>query len=69
MAEFYIDKLPQSTGEHRVHFSSCKLLPTIQEKIYLGSIASFASAWSDGKRLYNQVDACPECAAQYVVTH
>ena len=36
MAEFYIDKLPQSTGEHRVHFSSCKLLPTIQEKIYLG---------------------------------
>ena len=66
MAEFYIEKTEQSNGEHLVHFANCKTLAAKPDTIYLGSIASFQSAWAEGKRLYNGVNACPECASQYV---
>lgn len=65
MAEFYLEKVPQTTGDHLVHFSNCATMPARNEMLYLGSIASFDSAWSEGKRFYNAVSACPSCASKY----
>ena len=65
MAEFYIDKAEQSNGEHLVHFANCQTLATNADTIYLGSIASFESAWKSGKSYYNDISACPTCASKY----
>ncbi|HAG94409.1 MAG: hypothetical protein CMK83_26390 [Pseudomonadales bacterium] len=67
MAEFYIEKNERETGDHLVHFSSCKVLPRADSLRYLGSIASFDSAWQEGKKVYHQVSACTECAAKYAI--
>ncbi len=67
MAEFYVEKIEQSNGEHIVHFSGCTLLPNIAEKIYLGFIASFDSAKNEAKKTYLKINACPECASKYRV--
>ena len=68
MAEFYIEKAAQDTADHLLHFSSCAQLPPPADLIYLGSIASFDSAWKAGKGYYNAVSACPACADKYA-TH
>ena len=65
MAEFYLEKTAQSAGEHLVHFDNCTAMPKRQEMIYLGSIASFESAWKSGKSYYNAISACPTCASKY----
>jgi len=65
MAEFFVEKEGQASGAHRVHFASCAALPAQANLRYLGSIASFDSAWTESKKYYHTVDACPECAAKY----
>ncbi|MAR89783.1 MAG: hypothetical protein CML06_02730 [Pseudomonadales bacterium] len=65
MAEFYIEKQPQNTGAHLVHFSHCQGLSELSGLNYLGSIASYDSAWKEAKKLYHEVSACPACAGQY----
>ncbi len=65
MAEFYLEKTPQQAGDHLVHFSSCSVMPNRKEMLYLGSIASFDAAWSEGKRFFNAITACPTCASKY----
>lgn len=65
MAEFYIEKNQNDHGQHLIHFSFCNLLQTTPDTRYLGSMASFANAQVEGKKLFAQVHACPTCAEQY----
>ncbi|RLU02032.1 hypothetical protein [Ketobacter sp.] len=65
MAEFYIETNEKDTGTHLIHFASCGALPAKQEIRYLGSIASFASAKTEGEKIYRHVGACTACASQY----
>ena len=65
MAEFYIETSKRTTGAHLVHFSTCSSLPEGEQIRYLGSIASYDGAFVEGKKIYNDIDACPECAAKY----
>lgn len=66
MAEFYIETNEKESGTHLVHFSDCGSLPGKEEIRYLGSIASFASAKTEGEKIYRHVGACTECASKYV---
>jgi len=66
MAEFYIEKAEKESGAHIVHFASCNALPPVQELEYLGSISTFSSATTEGKKKYLKVDPCPDCASKYV---
>lgn len=65
MAEFYIEKNRNDHGEHLIHFSFCNLLQATADTRYLGSMASFANAQVEGKKIFSQVNACPTCAEQY----
>lgn len=65
MAEFYIEREKNASGTHAIHFSTCDELPAMGELLYLGSIASYESAEKQGYGYYNEVSACPKCAAKY----
>ncbi len=65
MAEFFIETAPQTSGTHLIHFSTCHALPQQDQLRYLGSIAAYDSAFVEGKKIYNEVNACTECAAKY----
>lgn len=62
MAEFYVDTIAQSNGEHIVHFATCAQLPPKETRIYLGSIASCGSALKKAAEKFKPVNACPQCA-------
>lgn len=65
MAEFYIETNEKESGFHLVHFADCSSLPAKDEIRYLGSIASFDSAKTEGEKIYRHVNACTECASKY----
>lgn len=66
MAEFYIERNQNDHGQHLIHFSFCNLLEASSDTRYLGSMASFANAQLEGKKLFATVQACPTCAEKYV---
>ncbi|MCG8311691.1 MAG: hypothetical protein MI976_00610 [Pseudomonadales bacterium] len=68
MAEFYIENAAQSNGDHLVHFSHCDSLPSMDEMRYLGSIASYDSAKTEGKKIFMKVNACTSCASKHATT-
>lgn len=65
MAEFYIEKNPQTSGMHILHFSNCASLPALEELQYMGSIASYDGAEKEGLKHFHKVDACSKCAEKY----
>ena len=61
MAEFYIEKIAQSTGEHLLHNASCQQLPSKETIQYVGSIASAKSAIASAGKYFRHIAGCPHC--------
>lgn len=61
MANYYVNKNAQPSGEHEVHTSSCSYLPDAENRIFLGSFDTCAEAIREAKKYYTNVDGCYYC--------
>jgi hypothetical protein len=63
MAEFYVETLTQSNGDHLVHKSTCSLLPSKESILYVGSVSNAASAIKKANQTFPRVTGCSQCAS------
>ena len=61
MAEFYIEKKPNETGENIVHSSTCASLPAIETMQYLGAFSNTNAPVNKAVDRFSKVSACPHC--------
>ena len=55
---YYVNKIAQPTGEHEMHVSSCRYLPSEKNRIYLGYFTNSGDAVKAAKSYYSNVDGC-----------
>lgn len=46
---YYVNKIAQSSGEHEVHASSCRYLPSVENRIFWGYFANGKEAVREAK--------------------
>ena len=61
---YYVNKIAQPTGEHEVHASSCRYLPSVENRICLGFFANGKDAVREAKKHYSNVDGCFFCCPE-----
>lgn len=61
MEYYYVNKNAQPTGEHEVHKSGCKWMPS--EKINLGQFSNCKDAVEKAKTYYSNVDGGAHCCS------
>lgn len=61
---YYVNKNAQATGEHEVHASGCKYLPSEENRIYLGFLTNGRDAIREAKKYYSNVDGCFFCCPE-----
>ena len=59
--KYYVNKNPQTGGEHEVHQSTCSYLPEAENRIYLGDFSNCKDAIKEAKNHYDDVDGCYYC--------
>ena len=59
MAQFYVEKKENESGEHLVHASTCECLPAEETMHYMGAYAQ-PPVWEAFLR-YRKVAKCPNC--------
>ena len=59
MANYYVNKNTQSTGEHEVHKEGCSYMPG--NRLYLGDFSSCVPAVQPAKKTYPNSDSCKWC--------
>ncbi len=62
MANYYVNKNAQPTGEHEVHKSDCDYLPDVENRQKLGSFDSCQEAVKEAKKYFDNVDGCYYCS-------
>ena len=64
--DYYINRNQQNNGDHEVHESSCQHVPSIQNRIYLGSFYNCKEAVDEAKRIYpskkEKINGCYHCS-------
>lgn len=60
MASYYVNNKAQTNGDHEVHETSCRYLPS--DKKYLGDYTSCSSAVTEAKKTYSQSNGCATCS-------
>lgn len=60
MADYYVNQLAQSNGDHEVHVVGCLYMPS--HKTYLGNFSSCQPAVSAAKGLYPTANGCIHCS-------
>lgn len=61
MTTYLVNKQAQSTGEHEVHQDTCRHLPDIANRQYLGVFSNCKEALVAAKKQYSNVDGCYYC--------
>ena len=64
MADYYVNKNAQPTGEHEVHTSTCPYLPNQNNRQYLGTFYNCKDAIAEAKKYYSNVDGCFYCSKE-----
>ncbi len=62
MANYYVNKNPQSTGEHEVHKEGCPYMPQSHNQEYLGNFSTCQEAVQKAAQKYRNVDGCKFCS-------
>lgn len=62
MKKYYVNKNPQSNGDHEVHSENCRFLPNEANRKLLGYYSSCKAAVNKAKEYYNQVNGCYYCS-------
>lgn len=62
---YYVNKRAQSNGDHEVHESDCRELPSPENREYLGLFYNCHEAVSEARRRgYRKVDGCKICSKE-----
>lgn len=61
MALYYVNKKAQSNGDHEVHTSDCRYLPSTENRHYLGAFSNCKDAVTEAKKSYPQSNGCKTC--------
>jgi len=64
MPEYFVNKQPQSNGDHEVHKSGCSFLPDKENRIPLGNFFNCSDAVQEAKKHYTQVNGCYYCSSE-----
>jgi hypothetical protein len=59
MDKYYVNNIPQSTGEHEVHILGCSWFPSDAD--YLGEFSNCEDAIEEAKNHHDNVDGCYWC--------
>lgn len=62
MKLYYVNKKSQPNGDHEVHTSECKFLPSKENRKYLGLFSTCKEAVEEAKKTYKQSDGCFTCS-------
>ena len=60
MAEYYVNNNAQANGDHEVHITSCRYLPS--NKKYLGNFPTCGPAVTEAKKTYYRSNGCATCS-------
>lgn len=64
MYKYYVNRNEQSNGDHEVHKEDCKYLPSIENRIFLGSYYTCHDAVRESKKYYSQTNGCYFCSRE-----
>ena len=59
---YYVNENVQNNGDHEVHHESCRYLPQLQNRKYLGEFYSCTEAVTAAKKYYSAADGCKICS-------
>jgi hypothetical protein len=62
MTQYYVNKNSQPNGDHEVHTESCPYLPSLSNRLYLGTFSNCADAVREAKRHYTKANGCYTCS-------
>ncbi|AFL79711.1 hypothetical protein Aeqsu_0185 [Aequorivita sublithincola DSM 14238] len=62
MATYYVNKQEQSNGDHEVHTSNCRYLPSSENRKHLGEFSNCKEAVAEAKKTYSQSNGCYTCS-------
>jgi len=62
MATYYVNKQAQANGDHEVHKSDCRYLPSSENRKYLGEFSNCKDAVKEAKKTYSQSNGCYTCS-------
>lgn len=62
MKSYYVNKHPQSNGDHEVHDAGCTYLPLEENRKYLGLFSDCKGAVKKAKETYATADGCKTCS-------
>ncbi|WP_066434084.1 hypothetical protein [Chryseobacterium sp. CCH4-E10] len=62
MKKYYVNKKAQSNGDHEVHHEDCILLPSLENRKYLGLFSSCDDAVKEAKKDYSKANGCLRCS-------
>lgn len=60
---YYVNRVAQPTGEHEVHTSTCRYLPSAANRIFLGYFSNSRDALQAARMIYSNVDGCFYCCS------
>jgi hypothetical protein len=64
MARYYVNDRAQTNGDHEVHDESCRYLPSVEHRTYLGNYTNCRDAVREARRKYSQVNGCYYCSRE-----
>lgn len=59
--KFYVSIFSESNGTHEVHREDCHLLPTEEERFFLGEFSNFYDAVKSARLVFSQSNCCYFC--------
>ena len=62
MPRYYVNDIPERTGEHEVHDEDCHLLPRSRNRTPLGQFDDSEMAVLEAMAYYDDVDGCGVCS-------
>ncbi len=64
MKDYYVNKNPQSNGDHEVHHEDCNYLPSVENRRYLGLFSNCSGAVQESKKTYPRSNGCYFCSRE-----
>ena len=62
--EFYVNKNPQSNGEHEIHKQGCSHMPLPENRVYLGKFFNSEAAIAKAREIYPSINGCYYCTPE-----
>jgi len=56
-----VNKIPNENGKHEVHKQSCKILPPLENLIFVGDFLICSDAMIESRKIYPEVNGCYDC--------